>query len=228
MRHPDIEEQCYAYPVRNDLDDIDERRVYDYEAIANSRLEIDAPEFCENTGSQADLIGPNREEIAKSEFHRVPKTNKEKDQNSNSDDNMTIESDLSLDEIDELGASAITLVENLETTEKEMDNSQIYAGTNNSQRNPLNAPDLGRHTQMSKETTPVTLLHKYENLNNKTQRSYQNLDILNSHTGLTAAPSHTYEIIGSENISPIPSSASDHTNISQVPSHAYAEIKDIQ
>ena len=104
-RQPDVIEQCYSTPVRGDLqvntDVPDERDGYEYETIAENRLESDALEFCHNSGSQANLIASDGEDSIDTDLCDVKETQYEQDTISKIDlDDITLTSNLTLDDTD--------------------------------------------------------------------------------------------------------------------------------
>ena len=102
-RQPDVIEQCYSTPVRGDLqvNKADGRDGYEYETVAENRLESDALEFCHNSGSQANLITYDGEDSIDADLCDVKKTQYEQDTISKNDlDDITLTSNLTLDDTD--------------------------------------------------------------------------------------------------------------------------------
>ena len=236
QRNPDVVQQCFTNTARDDLEDLDE--VFDYEGMCENRLELEADEYFDNSGSQANLIASDADDDqTEAEVYAVSKKHKKKD---SIPDNITVESTLSLDDIENIGINAITVVENSEGKDISFDDGQTYAGANNKDALPL---DLLRDNQMHEQSEYVTnesnkaSLLEYEIPQSKTKSSYRNLEAGESHAALTPAPSHTYEEMDvanntkqTQNMQQLlnPAAAAGHSPVSQTTSHAYAEIGDIE
>ena len=115
-RQPDVVEQCYTNPVRDDLTvDADERDVYDYETVAENRLESDALEFCHNSGSQANLIASDGEDSFDVDSCNIQKTQYKQDKKFDNDfDDITLVSNLTLDTNSDKYADSDKVAENQE------------------------------------------------------------------------------------------------------------------
>ena len=119
-RQPDVVEQCYSTPVRDTvehrystlgrddalLDGTDDRDAYEYETVAENRLEIDALEYCDKSGSQANLIASDGEDCEDMDLRDAKKEQSDHDTISERDmDDITLASNLTLDDIEKLSQS---------------------------------------------------------------------------------------------------------------------------
>ena len=198
-------EQRYTDSVRDDLDDddTDRRNELCYEMNSN-RLDVDDAEYYENTGSQANLIVSDDEDIDDTGLCKSPHRYKGQiRQQTDNADSITVESTLSLDDIEKLGVNDITVVERQEEEYVPFDGSQMYEGAWSKDALTLES-QTGNYLNIHPQTD---FKSKNETANvldsdvppNKTTSLYRNLDDEFSHPAAVPTQSHTYEEMDATN-----------------------------
>ena len=220
-------QQFNIHLIRDEADDINDDNFIEND---HYRLQIDDTEFYENSGSQANLIASDNDTTP-------PNHNQNFVHYRDNTDSITVESTLTLDDIDNLGIDNITVVESSNEENGPIDDNEVYKGASNKTKLLVDLEsrsNLNKNFQNSDANTRQDVnVSTGENYSNKKPVKYNNLFDDRMHPGLIPASSNVYEemCVGNDSKN-IPMThtllENEHVPASNVPSNAYAEIRDIE